>query len=201
MPPDAAEGGDRERALRSEPQRRLQQPAFAELVEPGARHVIGARGGDDAVVRRARRVALVAVAVHDADGIRGGTQRPPRRRGELPVEVDRDHAAAPADKCLEERRVVAGARADLEHALALPQLERLEHRRHHLGLRRRADRHAVCVRLRDDDAVLVDRLDALRARECGDEELARHFEERGPHVRAPERAETLELLDEQQPER
>jgi hypothetical protein len=54
----------------------------------------------------------------------------PRQQDEVLVDVDRDNLAARADDLCHERRVVAGAGANLEHALTRLQPELFEHDRH-----------------------------------------------------------------------
>ena len=96
-----------------------------------------------------RRVGAVA-----GDHLRarpGRREVRPRGVGDLGLELDaRDLAAERVD----DRGVVAGARADLEHARARAHVEPVEHPRHQARLARRRGRDAVLV-VRDDRLVRV----------------------------------------------
>jgi hypothetical protein len=119
-------------------QRHLEQPARPQLLEPGDRHRTRAGGDDDPIIRSEVGDALAAIANDDASLRRTSTQSAASAARDVGVNVDRDDAPAPADQQGEQRRVIAGARADLKHAHALLELELLEHQRHDRRLRRGA---------------------------------------------------------------
>ena len=95
--------------------RRHQPAADGELVQPGRGQVVAAGGGDDAVVGRARRVAQAAVAVDQAQRRRGAGRpgwRAPCRAAACSRSIDTTRARQQR----QQRRLVAAAGADLEHA-------------------------------------------------------------------------------------
>ena len=122
-------------------QRGEQSAAGRQLVQPG-RLQIGRGGRDHDPIERSRLgVAATAVRVPQLDAARGeGVQVVPRLRQHLPVHVDRPHLPRPRHVG-QQRRVVAGAGADLQHAAAGLRLQVLQHLRHQRRLARRADRH------------------------------------------------------------
>ena len=81
-----------------------------------------------------------------------------------------------APSAAQQRGVVAGPGADLEHAVAGPHREQLEHAGHQARLARGARRHAALV-AGDDGVVGVDGVE----RDAGQEEMARHARERVQH--------------------
>ena len=115
-------------------------------------HLLGRRRDRDRVERRAVGRAEAAVADSHLDGaVPGQLERPPRAGGQHGDPLDRDD---PAGELVEHRRRVAGAGADVEHALAAVELEELAHRRDDERLGDRlvlADRERrVVVRVRGD---------------------------------------------------
>ncbi len=149
---------ERHRVLHPGPQcqRQHQPPAGGELLGPGRRDVPGADRRDDPVVRRARRPAAAAVGVDDGHPAEPAAVQVLAGGGDdVGVQVHRADLAGPAGQLGEQRRVVAGARADLEHPVARLHAELLEHERHDRWLRRRADRPAVGVQLGDHGVVGV----------------------------------------------
>ncbi|CAL9595210.1 hypothetical protein SUDANB1_05309 [Streptomyces sp. enrichment culture] len=107
--------------------------AGAALGDPGGRDAAQGAGGDDPVERRALRHAPGAVAGDDDRVVPGGCQVPAGRLGDLRVEVDGGDLVV-AQPVGQQRRVVAGAGADLQDRVALRDTQRGQHVRHQGGL-------------------------------------------------------------------
>ncbi len=89
------------------------------LLQPGRGQVADADGGDDAVVGRALRVAPGAVRAGHGDLAEPGAgQVLAGRPDQFGVDVDAGHLARGADDVADQRGVVAGPGADLEHPVA-----------------------------------------------------------------------------------
>src|SRR4051812_43065020 len=186
-PQDVAVAPERHRELHADaqPQREHEHAAVGELVAPGDRDVGGADRELDPVIRRVVRRARPAVADAYLDVVHAGQPLLGLAR-EVFVDVDGDDAVGePA----EQRGVVAGAGADLEHGVAGLQAELFEHDRDYRGLAGRADRHTGVVPFGDQDGVGV-RLVAAVVR---NEVLARHRGHRVGHPLIGEHA----LVDQQ----
>ena len=118
--------GDLEPLVAPRSDRDDEAAAGRELVVERLRHGRRRGGDDDPVERRALGHAERAVADADVDAsVSRALERPPRLLREFRDALDRDHLVGELG---EQRRLVAGACADLEHA---PPVEpkRLEHRR------------------------------------------------------------------------
>ena len=113
-------------------------PAVAELVEERLRRVLGGGGQDDAVEGGLLGQAERAVAVDDGDVVQAELlEELAGAAGEAAVALDGVDAAGEAG---EDRRLVAGAGADLEHLRAAGDVEGLGHQADDGGL---ADRLAA----------------------------------------------------------
>jgi hypothetical protein len=103
------------------------------LLAPGGHDVPGADGEDDPLVRRCIRVAPATVPADHVDlGVAepdGGEVRP-RARRQIPVDLQRDDLSRVTDNLGHEGGIVAGARADLEDAVARLEAQLLQHDRH-----------------------------------------------------------------------
>ena len=106
--------------------------ALAELVDQRLRRVLGRGGDDDAVEGRLLGQAERAVAVDHGDVVQPEPlEELAGAAGEAAMALD---GVDPAGEAGEDRRLVAGAGADLEHLAALGHLERLGHQPDHGGL-------------------------------------------------------------------
>ena len=166
-PPRLPEHCDHLRSGGVQPQRQLEQASFCELVEPGACDRVRAGGEDDPVVRSSVGEPGPADGANDPHLVAAVPQRPARFGCDLTVDVDAEDAPARSNQNGEQRRVVPGAGADLEHAHPLSEIEPLEHHRHDCGLRRGAERRPVRGLLRHDRLVPVRGRQALPAANAG----------------------------------
>ncbi|GAB3999128.1 hypothetical protein GCM10029992_27010 [Glycomyces albus] len=129
----------------------------------------------------------------DADpAVSGGLQRLAGAPDRVGVEVDGGDRPVLADQFGQERRVVAGAGADLEHPLAGADVELLEHLGDDRRLGGRTDRIALAVALGDDHFVLVGGLD----RDLGHEPVSGHGEHRPLDLSRLQGAALAQLGDE-----
>jgi len=122
-----------------------------------------------------RPVTSPTVSAHHANaGHTGSVEVRPGGGCDVVVDVDGGHASRGTDEMSEKRGVVARAGTDLEHPVAGPHVELLEHDGHDLGLRGRADDLAIGQALCRDRAIPVRVLN----RHVGNEEVSRHGGER-----------------------
>ncbi|CAG7626370.1 hypothetical protein SBRY_20255 [Actinacidiphila bryophytorum] len=142
--PARPEHGQQHEARREGRQDPRPRPA---LLGPAGRHRRQLAGGHHPVVGRTLRVPERPVAGDDGDrqGLRGAVRGQVRagRRRDRRVQVHGRHRARTAEPVRDQRRVVAGARADLQHPLALPDAERLAHQRHQRRLAAGGDQFAA----------------------------------------------------------
>ena len=119
-----------------QPQRRDDPPARPELAHPCPRHIPDASRRDHAVIGGARGIASRAIARdhHDLAAHRRALQVVPRLRCDHRVHLNAGHAARRPDDLLQDRGVVARARADLQHVHAGGQAHLPDHQRHHARL-------------------------------------------------------------------
>src|SRR5690606_32541016 len=141
-----------------------QPSARRELVEERLRHLVRGRIDDDPVERRRGLVAGAPVSLDHVD--------PSLFENPLLAKVIEDTASALRERFAnldrvhlarepaEERRLVARARADLEHLLVAAKLEKLEHSRDDRRLRRRlafGDRERAVLRSEEHTSELQSR--------------------------------------------
>jgi hypothetical protein len=163
------------------------------LFQPGRGQVADPDGGDQPVVRRARRIALRAVRGHHRHVlVPGAGQVLARPVGQVGLDVHADHGARRPDDVLHQRGVVAGARTDLEHPLTRSEDQLVQHDRHDGGLGRGADRLAVGVTLGHDGVVEV----GIRGRQVPQEQVPRHVAQRRGDALVADPAGLQDLLDE-----
>ena len=150
-------------------------PARLELGQQRRRNVVRRSGDDDPVVRRVLRPSVIAVADTDGDiGITETRQRLGRPGAELGQDLDGIDLAG------EHRQhggLVAGARADLQHAVARLHLEQVRHQR---------DDERLGDRLPETDVERAVGVGQVRRRR-GNERVAGHLTQRPQHPRIERR--------------
>ncbi len=102
------------------------EAARGALVEPGQGQAGDAAGGDDPVVRRCGRVPVGAVGPEDGR-LEAGLVQPGAGGGRQAVAAVEGGDVGRAGEAAEQGREVAGAGADLQHPVAGPDIERVEH--------------------------------------------------------------------------
>jgi len=113
--------------------RQHQPPAGLELIEERPRHVVRRRRDHDDVERALLGPATIAVADAQAHVVIAETvEAGARALGHRRYDLDGEHGAR---DLVENRRLIARAGADLEHALAALESRGLGHERHDVGLR------------------------------------------------------------------
>jgi hypothetical protein len=121
-----------DRALRAAQVQRHHQPTVGgELGDPRGGNVPRSDGGNDAVVGGVLGPPQAAVTA--ADRHMGNSTLGQAGTGvldEVNVDVDRHHSAGLADKLGQQRRVIAAARPDFQHAMARSHIELLKHSGH-----------------------------------------------------------------------
>src|SRR5262245_11077970 len=86
---------------------------------------------DDAIVERVGRVAKSTIATHGLDmPVTSGGEVQPRTLDQLLVDVNRRHLSRLTDNVGEQRRIVAGAGADLQNTLAWFEAQLLQRQCH-----------------------------------------------------------------------
>ena len=116
--------------------------AFGQLRDQARRHLRRASGHHDLVERRVLRQSQAAIAVdHVHVPVAKFLQDLARLVGQFRVPLDGPHLGG---QFCQHGRLVAGACPHFQHAVGRPQLQRLDHRGHHVRLRN-------CLTLADRD--------------------------------------------------
>ncbi len=159
----------------AQPQRHHKQPVRSELLEPSRRKIPRPRCHDDPIERGGLPMTGIAVCAHHPHRpVPGGPQPLPSLLDHHGVDVDTRHRTRGPGQLGQERRVVAGARPDLQHSIAWLEVQLLEHDRDDARLRDRTGRHPLRVAVRDY------RLAAVSAHQwrVRDEQVPRHCSHR-----------------------
>ena len=112
-------------------QRQDQPPIGFHLLPPGGRDIVRADSQDDPVVGCFIRVAITPIGTHDPDPVKAG--RPQVLLGgicKVLVDLDGHDPAGLSHNVSHQGRIVAGPRADLEHAVSRLQAKLFEHDGH-----------------------------------------------------------------------
>jgi hypothetical protein len=167
--PVAAGAFERDRQAPSRQAQWHDKPAVrGELVQPGGWNLPHAGRRDQPVVRCAFDMAVRAIGGHDDHvGEACFSQRQPGTLGRLPVVLDGRHVSTHPGQ---QGSVVAGAGADLQHPMAGPDIQLLQHHGDHRGRGSGAERAAVRMPFGDHGVVDVGVLDG----HLGHEQVARH---------------------------